>query len=353
MAANGKEPEVMEGEIVAETALVTRSAPTDLQVSRAPEIVLEEARKAAKALQDVIESKPRKVVLNGKTYLTFEDWQTVGRFYGISVGVESTKYIELADGVQGFESRAFAVITSTGVHISAAEAMCLNDEVNWKNKPLFQLRSMAQTRACAKAYRNVLAFVPVLAGYEGTPAEEMTQMGSVEAAQQVAARKINEQMAKVEDFVNKNKPKVNLPPVNQPSRIEQVLKESIKSAEERDAYAVSGMLMKTEKKQGPKAKYMKVVIEAPGKKEIKLNLFDNHTFQDKTKLWDLLEMASSRFVSFLVKQDPDPKFPPTIIRVLKIHNIEFGEDREPKRMSKAPEPLPPAFESDVIDEYTL
>ena len=176
--------------------------------------------------------------------------------------------------------------------------------------------------------------------------------GSVEAAQEVAARKINEQMAKVEDFVNKNKPKVNLPPVNQPSRIEQVLKESIKNAEERDAYAVSGMLMKTEKKQGPKAKYMKVVIEAPGKKEIKLNLFDNHTFQDKTKLWDLLEMASSRFVSFLVKQDPDPKFPPTIIRVLKIHNIEFGEDKEPRRMAKTPEPLPP-IESSAIDEYVL
>ena len=88
---------------------------------------------------------------------------------------------------------------------------------------------------------------------------------------------------------------------------------------------------------------MKVVIEAPGKKEIKLNLFDNHTFQDKTKLWDLLEMASSRFVSFLVKQDPDPKFPPTIIRVLKIHNIEFGEDKRtdgawPRHQNHCPQP---------------
>src|SRR3990167_1775382 len=40
--------------------------------------------------------------------------------------------------------------------------------------PLFQLRSMAQTRACAKAYRNVLAWVVVLAGFKPTPAEEMT-----------------------------------------------------------------------------------------------------------------------------------------------------------------------------------
>jgi len=32
---------------------------------------------------------------------------------------------------------------------------------------------MAQTRACAKALRNVLAWVVVLAGYRATPAEEM------------------------------------------------------------------------------------------------------------------------------------------------------------------------------------
>lgn len=378
MANNGKliDGEIMEEGINVVGESLVRSVQGDLQVARAPEIVLDEARKAAKALQDVIESKAKKVVLNGKTYLTYEDWQTVGRFYGISAGVESTKYIEYGD-VKGFESRAFAVVTSTGVHISAAEAMCLNDEANWGMRakydwvngkrvkageeptPLFQLRSMAQTRACAKALRNVLAFVPVLAGYEPTPAEEMVERGSAEAAQAVAVRKIAEHNSKVEATVTKStlpteiaKIKVNLPPVNQPSRIEQVLKESIKNAEERDAYAVSGMLTKAENKQGPKAKYLLVVIEAPGKKEIKLNLFDNHTFQDRTKLWDLLGMASGRFVSFLVKQDPNPKYHPTIIRVLKIHNIEFGEDKEPRRMSKPIEPLPP-MESDVIDEYSL
>ena len=39
--------------------------------------------------------------------------------------------------------------------------------------PQFQLRSMAQTRACAKAFRNVLSWVIVLAGYKATPAEEL------------------------------------------------------------------------------------------------------------------------------------------------------------------------------------
>jgi hypothetical protein len=41
--------------------------------------------------------------------------------------------------------------------------------------PLFQLKSMAQTRASAKVYRMVLEFVVKLAGYQTTPAEEMKQ----------------------------------------------------------------------------------------------------------------------------------------------------------------------------------
>lgn len=39
--------------------------------------------------------------------------------------------------------------------------------------PTFQLRSMAQTRASAKVHRMVLGFVPVLAGFSATPAEEV------------------------------------------------------------------------------------------------------------------------------------------------------------------------------------
>jgi hypothetical protein len=337
--------EIIEGEMLEETAIV-RSVPSDLQVSRAPEIVLEEARKAAKALQDVIESKPKKVVLNGKTYLTFEDWQTVGRFYGVSVGVESTKYIEFGD-VKGFEARAFAVVTSTGVHISAAEGMCLNDETNWQSKPLFQLRSMAQTRACAKAFRNVLAFVPVLAGYEGTPAEEMVERGSQEAADAVATRKIAEHTTKVEAQVTK--PKINLPPPTSPSQTEAKLKESIRHAEERDAYVLSGTLMSAERKQGPKAKYLRLVISEPGKKESKADLFNDHEFVDGTKLFDLLTIAKSRFVSFMVKPAINPKFNPSVVRTIKIHTMEFNDDGDLRNQPKPIEPLPPV---PIPERYT-
>ncbi len=143
----------------------------DLMIERPPEIVLKEARDAAKALADVVSKKKKPVIMNGEQYLEFEDWQTVGRFYGITAKVIETHFIDYGNA-QGFEARAVAL--RRGIEISAAEAMCLNDEPNWSKKPLFQLKSMAQTRACAKALRNVLAWVVVLAGYKPTPAEEMT-----------------------------------------------------------------------------------------------------------------------------------------------------------------------------------
>ena len=74
------------------------------------------------------------------------------------------KFVEYGDA-RGFEATAEARLVSTNQVISRAEAMCLDDEWKWEGKPLFQIKLMAQTRACAKALRNVLAWVVVLAGY--------------------------------------------------------------------------------------------------------------------------------------------------------------------------------------------
>ena len=165
----------------------------DIFVARDPAIVIEEARKAAKVLVSVVSQKPRKVMMNNEQYLEFEDWMTVAKFYGCTVKVRSTQFLDLG-GVKGFEATA-DVLDRDGRVISSADAMCLNDEDKWSTRtqyewqgtgndrkkvkvgevavPLFQLRSMAQTRACAKAFRNVFSWVVVLAGYRPTPAEEM------------------------------------------------------------------------------------------------------------------------------------------------------------------------------------
>jgi hypothetical protein len=157
------------------TALIPQ-APHALAIQLQPDFVLAEATRAAKALQQVLETKPNKCIIRGKQYLQFEDWQTLGRFYGVTVKVRSTNFVSFGEGydqVRGFEATADALLATGNQVISSAEAMCLDDEDKWHDSPFFQLRSMAQTRACAKALRNVLSWVVVLAGYEPTPSEEM------------------------------------------------------------------------------------------------------------------------------------------------------------------------------------
>lgn len=184
----------------------------DLFIARDPGVVIKEARRAAEVLVDVIKQKPKPVMMNGEQYLEFEDWQVVGKFYGCTAKVRSVEFISFGE-VKGFQ--AFAdLLDRNGNVISSADAMCLNDEDKWSartkyryedvlvdgkkvwvegkagkkgyyksNKiadgevavPLFQLRSMAQTRACAKVLRNVFSWVVVLAGYKATVAEELDE----------------------------------------------------------------------------------------------------------------------------------------------------------------------------------
>lgn len=142
------------------------------RMENAPEIVLAEAQKAAAALKKVIQGKPKPVTINGETYLEFEDWQTVGRFYGYTAGAEEApEFVELG-GARGFKATAVA-LDSRGIVRSRATAYCMDDEDRWGKAPTYQLARMAQTRANAKALRNVLSWVTVLAGYKATPAEEM------------------------------------------------------------------------------------------------------------------------------------------------------------------------------------
>lgn len=161
----------------------------------APEIVLKNAARAAASLASVISGKKKPVIFRGEQYLEFEDWQTVGQFYGYAVKTRDAILVEIG-GVKGAKAQADLIHLKTGEIVGGAEAYCMRDEENWNTRPKFewqgqgdnrkqvkvgdepvpwfQLASMAQTRAGAKALRNRLAWVVVLAGYRPTPAEEIT-----------------------------------------------------------------------------------------------------------------------------------------------------------------------------------
>ncbi len=168
---------------------------TEVGIFTSPEIVLENARTAARALADVLANKKKPVIMNGEQYLEFEDWQTCGQFYGYTVKTGEAVPVEV-DGVKGAKAQADLIDIKTGMYLGGAEAYCMRDEDHWNTRPKyewqgegdkrkrvkvgdevvpwFQLASMAQTRAGSKALRNRLAWVVVLAGYKATPAEEMT-----------------------------------------------------------------------------------------------------------------------------------------------------------------------------------
>lgn len=155
-----------------------------------PDGVMDIAIRAAKTLAGVVSQKKKPVIMNGEQYLEYEDWQTLGQFYGVTAITGDAVLVEI-DGVKGAKASAKLINFRTGEIIGGAEAYCMRDEERWSTRPKyeyqndqrvkvgdepvpwFQLASMAQTRAGAKALRNRLAWVAVLAGYKPTPAEEM------------------------------------------------------------------------------------------------------------------------------------------------------------------------------------
>lgn len=141
--------------------------------SKTPEDMLVWARDAAQALERVIElnDKPP-MTFNGKRYLEFQHWQTIASFYHCTVSTGNAEPVEIAE-TSGFHAKATVIDDRTGLVIGGAEAFCMRDEPNWAKKPLYQLASMAQTRAASKALANKFRFVAVVAKYEGTPLEEL------------------------------------------------------------------------------------------------------------------------------------------------------------------------------------
>lgn len=161
---------VVDAEVVESTDLEVRAEDTAATLFRTadPVRVLAEATRTADALADVLKSRNLTTNIQGKNHVQVEGWQTLGSMLGVTPVCVWTRSLG-----NGWEARVEAR-TLDGRIVGSAEAMCTRDERMWKNRDDYALRSMAQTRATSKALASPLRFVVTLAGYEGTPAEEMT-----------------------------------------------------------------------------------------------------------------------------------------------------------------------------------
>jgi len=174
---------------------------------RRPEAVVEEAAHVARVFQEkmqtILDSNREPILyrmFNKSRHITRPGWQLLGSMYRVTAGIVpgSCKYVELPGNINGFEATAEAIYVPTGHRISTADGMCLNDEPNWDERPtkndphavvpLYQLRSMCQTRACSKVLSNLLSYVAIMAGCSGTAAEEMTGEPMVNGAGQTTSQ---------------------------------------------------------------------------------------------------------------------------------------------------------------------
>ncbi len=169
--------------------LARREESTDITHLPLPEQVLEFQTRCANALMGVIEQQkgnknPFMAMIDGKRFLTFESWQTIARFNGCHVLVESVEPIIEDDQIIAYKAWASVVDGKAGAVRSRAEMECgltayptQGKEGREKHKAA---KSAAQTWAGAKACRMAFSFVAVLAGFEATTAEEMQISGDEE-----------------------------------------------------------------------------------------------------------------------------------------------------------------------------
>ena len=148
------------------------------------------AGEVASCLKEVIEKQGLIIKgLNPKNkeaeYVTVEGWEVLGTMLGIT---PVTKVIETQYNKQGrvvgYKSQGIlyrnAVVDEdgniSGDIIAIAEASA---DKHGFQKDLPSIMSMSQTRALGKAYRMALSWIIKMAGYEGTPAQEMPNFTGV------------------------------------------------------------------------------------------------------------------------------------------------------------------------------
>jgi len=120
------------------------------------------------------------VNIQGNEYLCANSWKFIGGQLGL---MEKIVDGQRQEAPRIWVSKADLVKISTGIAVGSGAGVCFQDEKKYKKdgtvKQIFlephAAASMSQTRAISKAFQNTIGFIPQLAGFAGTPAEEMME----------------------------------------------------------------------------------------------------------------------------------------------------------------------------------
>lgn len=155
-----------------------------------PGALVSGAAELAAELANIIDRQNLAVTIQDRQHVRCEGWTTLG----VMLGCVAREVLTVEkDGI--YTATVELVRMSDGACISRASAECGADDEKdkygkpvWANRPRYARRSMAQTRATAKACRLAFSWIMALAGYQPTPAEEMQQDEHLEQEREAPRR---------------------------------------------------------------------------------------------------------------------------------------------------------------------
>lgn len=130
----------------------------------------------ANTLKEFVIAKDLFSEIKGKKYIHIEGWQFALQSMGLFPLIKEVKDISDGSTVKWFVEAEILNIKTNQI-MGKGFALCSSKESSKKAFDEYAILSMAQTRAIGKASRNLVGWIMKLAGYEGTPSEEMTKFG--------------------------------------------------------------------------------------------------------------------------------------------------------------------------------
>ncbi len=142
-----------------------------------PTLVLDRSKKWANALMQVVNDQGMYAVIQQKKYLEVEAWQLVCMFaQAHAIAREPTPETDSDGNIIGYQ--CVADLFQNGELIGMGTSSCGLDQNSTRDRSGSDqhkaAKSTAQTWAISRAIKNTYGFVASLAGFETTPAEEMS-----------------------------------------------------------------------------------------------------------------------------------------------------------------------------------
>lgn len=137
-----------------------------------PERIIERATVVANRLADIVEKAKLYSMISGRKYVRAEGWTAMIAMLGVFPSAVWSNRLDRTKDEIAYEAK-IVLRHLSGHTLGEGSAMCSSNEKNWHNRDEFAIKSMAQTRAVGKACRLSFSWIMALAGYEGTPFEEM------------------------------------------------------------------------------------------------------------------------------------------------------------------------------------